>query len=436
MEYVLNKQNVINKVDILEGIIKSDINRFNKKVRGEETDNSFDRLKIVFHKTRFSLFLAGQDELIFPITADIWPSLTCDARCSSCTYINNRARQIADNSSKRFFLDTNITYQFFESFQKAGGNSIIVTGGGEPLLHPDIKLITRNIRSSGLAWGMFTHGLHLDDSIADGLLENEPRFIRISFNAGSSGYHHSKYRLGREALDKITKNTVRAAIKSGKNKVIGVGFALPGSIHDHEILSILDRCTKLFEDSKGTIRSIAFRPEIISFSNQQARNKQPNNTRLESLAYKLHEQIVQPLKTRCGNELTIELKTEMFSRTSKELTRTLSSVATPWATATDHLLNGYIMTELNGSPWNGVKYGSFKNIEFSTLWMSDKRINIMNNFASGSRLIPISHKLSHIDEYLSLIRESVGIMNEREIRDFYKRLEHINFPIIRHWDFL
>ncbi|MEZ4667558.1 MAG: radical SAM protein [Anaerolineae bacterium] len=159
-----------------------------------------------------------------PITFEVWPSLTCNARCPLCTYALNNARLEADRSENLFVADVSTYKRIFESFRQAGVHSLIITGGGEPTLHPQVADLLSHAYRLGFAWGMFTHGLNLTEKLIHDFLACEPRFIRVSVNAGSARSHELEYRVGKGSYAQVAQNvTLAAKISHQYNRVIGLG---------------------------------------------------------------------------------------------------------------------------------------------------------------------------------------------------------------------
>lgn len=402
-----------------------------------QDDYSEDRFKIFFHKDRLCTFLQGHDYKITPITFELWPSLSCDARCPLCTYSLNNARQEADQSAKLFLSDVDNYIRILGQFKEAGVNSVIITGGGEPLLNPRLLELTTRVKAMQFSWGMFTHGMLLTENTIHGLLSSSPRFIRISINAGSSLGHNREYRIGKHTYDLVRSKAILAStISQSYSKSIGLGYALNGGISDPDLSGIREFIIDIMEKSKGGLASVAFRPKVIYYSpSGQPTAKQPRADLLPELVRKIDEFITAPLHAMYGNELKIDFKKGMFMRLYKSgIPR--NSLATGWAGSIDEKGRGYILSELNGSPWPNSQIGDFSRDTFANVWYGNKRKSIVEKYAKGEILAPAHHKLSHVDETLREIRNSVGILNEDETNSFFEKLDSHQLVKPKNWDFL
>ncbi len=403
----------------------------------EKDDYSEDRIKIFFHKERLSYFLQGYDEKVIPITFEIWPSLSCDARCPFCTYSLNNARKEADKSQDIYLADTDNYKNILSQFKEAGVNSIILTGGGEPLINPKLVEIAMHINKLNLSWGMFTHGMLLNEDNINGLLSSSPRFVRISINAGSALGHKREYRIGMHTYELVKNNAITAAnISHQYKKTIGLGYAVNGKTSDEELLGMKNFITEVMEQSKGGLASVSFRPKVIYYNNiGEPSIQQPNANSLPNLINKIEELVVSPLQETFKNELKIDFKKGMFRRLYNNMMPS-NSIATGWTGSIDEKGRAYIISELNGSTWINSELGNFGINDFSDVWQSDKRKSIVSKYSAGELLAPTHNKLSHIDETLKEIRGHIGIMNEQEVNSFFHLLEKEQLAKPKNWDFL
>lgn len=400
-------------------------------------DFSEDKIKIFFHKKRMSHFLMGEDWKIVPITFEVWPSLSCDARCPLCTYSLNHARKEADKLENLILANTDDYQKLFAKFRVAGVNSLIFTGGGEPTLHPDLPRMTKAAFDNELGWGMFTHGLQLTEKTVHNLLASNPRFLRISINSGSHEGHKQEYRIGLHTYDKVRENAIMAAkISNEYKRCIGLGYALNGKISIEELEGIASFIIDVFEKSGGGLKSIAFRPKVHYYNSKgEPVKKQPFVTELAELPQRIEAHITSRVKKITGNELKIDLKTGMFDRLVKS--EPANTIASNWTGSIDHLGTGYLLSELNGSPWQNSSYGNFVNTDdFFDVWNGIERLRLSNEIENGQILAPAHHKISHIDDALKEIRNSIGTLTKAEINEFYTLFENKNFNKPSNWDFL
>jgi MoaA/NifB/PqqE/SkfB family radical SAM enzyme len=82
-----------------------------------------------------------------PILAHIIPMRRCNLSCAYCNEYDNHSRPVP-------------VAIMFERIDRlaALGTTIITVSGGEPLLHPDLDLLIRQVRRRGMIAGMITNG--------------------------------------------------------------------------------------------------------------------------------------------------------------------------------------------------------------------------------------------------------------------------------------
>lgn len=425
------------KINWLVNYVKKIFLAYDGVISDQEPDFSQDRAKIVFHDDRFRHFLLGQDDRILPITMEGWTSLTCNARCPNCTYTINQARNDSYRANQKLFSDISILRDILTDFSKAGIKSIIWTGGGEPTLNPQLSETVKMTKKVGLEWGIFTHGMNLSEKITKDLLSYEPRFFRISIKAGTAKSHYHEYKIHNNSYSIVKKNVIDAAKMTSYNKLcVGLGYALDGTVSKIELEGIKQFINDVMDESGGKLGFAAFRPKVICYKkNGEILLDQPLSNNLIKLPNMIEEYIIQPLKARFGDDLKLDLKRAMFNRLASPSSPKLS-LATPWAGSMNHLGEGFILSELNGSPWKNTKYGSFAKKSFTETWFSKERIRLMELYKSGQILAPVHHKLSHVDEMLIEIRNRIGILKNNEVDEFFKQLNKMQKPNIKNWDFL
>jgi hypothetical protein len=322
--------------------------------------------------------------------------------------------------------------------RNAGVNSVIFTGGGEPLLNPDLPALAHKAAEVGLKWGLFTNGHTATDPMIEQLLAAEPRFVRISINAGSDVKYENEYRLGVGSYRIVRENVIRFAGASSRasQRCVGLNYALDGFVGSGELAGIVDFVSEVMETTSGALATVAFRPKVVYFDARgKTRAHQPRASVLRDLAHRIRDEVVAPLRSRFDGALRIDHKFGMFLRAASGAIQPMSQ-ATPWTSQMDHRGVGFITSELNGTPWPGFDFGAFDGGNFVQTWFSDRRLALMKEFASGSGRVPVHHKIAHIDTLLLDVRNAVGVMSEMEIRDFWERLEIPTRVLHQNWDFL
>ena len=92
----------------------------------------------------------------------------CNLKCAFCSCANR------DRDGEMSYTDASM---LLTRFRVLGCRAVTVTGGGEPLLHPQINDIIDKARQLGISVGLVTNGLALDS-----LTNGWPSWVRISFS--------------------------------------------------------------------------------------------------------------------------------------------------------------------------------------------------------------------------------------------------------------
>ncbi|HET9741945.1 MAG TPA: radical SAM protein [Terriglobales bacterium] len=82
-----------------------------------------------------------------PVMAHIVPMRRCNLSCAYCNEYDDVSKPVA----------IEVMYGRVDRLAKLG-TTVVTISGGEPLLHPDLDLIIRRVRSHGMLAGMITNG--------------------------------------------------------------------------------------------------------------------------------------------------------------------------------------------------------------------------------------------------------------------------------------
>jgi hypothetical protein len=233
------------------------------------------------------------------------------------------------------------------------------------------------------------------------VLTIKPSLLRLSINSGSSQSHHKEYGLGDEIYNLVQSNSIMACLRASDTSTkIGLGYALSGNTTVEELSGMAQFISNVMEKSRGNLAFAAFRPKVSFYQNNgKPTNKQPFNKQLGRLPSLIEEYVAKPLEKQFGSALRIQIKHGMFNRLAEECSPS-SSLATPWAGSISHTGDGYIISELNGSPWSNSCYGNFPAHGFDSVWNSEERQRLRRGYESGELLAPGHHKLVHVSKWV------------------------------------
>jgi radical SAM protein with 4Fe4S-binding SPASM domain len=106
---------------------------------------------------------------IVPYTVILKPTNRCNLKCSYCLYQNENH---SDELSKEEIL------KVIDEMSMCGTRSVVLSGGGEPLMHPDIEVIVEALTDANILIGLVTNGFFIGDHNDD--FWNRIEWCRIS----------------------------------------------------------------------------------------------------------------------------------------------------------------------------------------------------------------------------------------------------------------
>ena len=102
----------------------------------------------------------GIDDISFPVRVDIDITQKCNSNCTFCFSKKYQNKLYSNQWISKEDLD-----RLLKSLSKSGVKSVRYCGGGEPLLHPDIKEILKLPKKYDLLLSLITNGDYLDDEL-------------------------------------------------------------------------------------------------------------------------------------------------------------------------------------------------------------------------------------------------------------------------------
>jgi cyclic pyranopterin phosphate synthase len=168
-------------------------------------------MKILSCYREVQTVLAGK--MPVPRTMEFFLSNTCNHACVGC---HSRYLHKADER----FLDFDKLKEVVADIARLGVEGVEISGGGEPLMYPDIIPAIAYMRSKGLKVGMFTNGTLLNPDLSEFLVENL-LFLRVAVDAGNRETYRKIH--GRDDFEKL-KDNLRHLVELGAAKDHGKKF--------------------------------------------------------------------------------------------------------------------------------------------------------------------------------------------------------------------
>ena len=157
------------------------------------TYNSFNsQEKILHNMEKLNNFFNGGKTLI---VTELDLTNRCNNRCPQCIGTKQGDDELTWDEIQRIISD----------LRALGNQGIILSGGGEPLLHERFMGTLDLIRRSGMKVGLNSNGLALTEEIAAAIAKN-CEYFRISLDAGTPEVYRHTHGMGEEAFNKTVSN--------------------------------------------------------------------------------------------------------------------------------------------------------------------------------------------------------------------------------------
>lgn len=180
----------------------------------------FNPMKILNHWDTLNAILKGWNPP--PVSCEIDLSNLCNHDCIWCMYDDFK-------KEKNMMLPTKTTLNLINDLSEAGVKSVTFTGGGEPLMNPDVVKALYKVKDMGMEVGLVTNGELLNTEMCKTIIET-CKFIRISLDAATSKTHLAIHRPKDSSIDifeKILINLQRFVFLRGTTNndlTIGIAF--------------------------------------------------------------------------------------------------------------------------------------------------------------------------------------------------------------------
>lgn len=165
--------------------------------------------KCNLHGETIKQWLKGENP--YAVTTEIDLCGFCNHKCSFCFF--------KDRHFSEYICRSDIESVLCQIKNK-GGKAVVFTGGGEPLLNPNICEITKTAKNLGLDLGLVTNGSRLH-TIAD--VKHLFTWIRISLDAALPETYKKMHGMDKQHFKKVLDN-IAALHNTSCKTTIGIAF--------------------------------------------------------------------------------------------------------------------------------------------------------------------------------------------------------------------
>ena len=371
-------------------------------------DVAFDGLRVLQHPERFRKFLMGQELDIVPVTVQMWPSLSCDVRCPTCPYRLTDARDEADRDAALHLMPFDLFKRLVCSLKEAGVKAVFLTGGGEPLLHPEIASMACELQSIGLSWGLFTNGISLTAEIGEKLLRAAPGVFRVSLDAGTPDLYSKIYATDPQMFSVVKANIVTVGTIAAQLDYnwFGVGFAVMPNTSTADICEMRDTFIGLVEQTNMGVNFASFRPRVVHHHKKEVVVPQRWSGQYRDLAQRIRDHVVEPINEAYKGLVRIDHKYGAFTDCDRDVSPK-GGWGGSWIATLDHSASGSIVSHMTGASNNPTAWGSALNGgNFLGAWDSDRRRAAQQLVIDGVVRLPVANGFRAIDAFLEKVKDT------------------------------
>lgn len=172
--------------------------------------NNFNAFEKVFkHQTELNLFFNSHRTLI---SLELDLTNFCDNKCPGCTGMKDINAHLSLEQINKLIID----------MKEVGIQSVIISGGGEPTLHPCFSEILYLIKSNGIKIGINTNGLSLTKEKIYAILDC-CEYCRFSLDAGTPEMFKKTHGMEAHHFNKIIDN-IKTIVKIKKEYNVGIAI--------------------------------------------------------------------------------------------------------------------------------------------------------------------------------------------------------------------
>ncbi len=181
-----------------------------------------------------------QGKIPVPRTVEFFISNKCQHACQDC-------HSTSLHNIQPHFIDTKKTKEILSELKELGVEGLEISGGGEPLLHPDFIEIIKDAKIKGFKLGLFTNGIHLDNQLSELILQNF-LFVRIALDSATSTTYLKVHNADDfKKLVKKIKQLISLKKQMGSQTTIGLKFLI-SKLNAHEVDLTIQLAEKIGSD--------------------------------------------------------------------------------------------------------------------------------------------------------------------------------------------
>jgi MoaA/NifB/PqqE/SkfB family radical SAM enzyme len=137
--------------------------------------------------------LTGQVAYTGPFYVSVDLTHRCNLRCLGCPYHSPYVNNASSDHRSISDIPPRIIEELCKELKTMNTDTFVLSGGGEPLLHPDILELVAAVKTSGFHTILFTNGTLLERNLIQTFIDLKLDVIRISLWAASPEQYQQNY---------------------------------------------------------------------------------------------------------------------------------------------------------------------------------------------------------------------------------------------------
>lgn len=137
--------------------------------------------------------LTGQVAYTGPFYVSVDLTHRCNLRCLGCPYHSPYVKATSSDHRPISDIPLRIVEELCKELKTMNTDTLVLSGGGEPLLHPDILKLVATVKTSGFYTILFTNGTLLERNLTQTFIDLKFDVIRISLWATSPEQYQRNY---------------------------------------------------------------------------------------------------------------------------------------------------------------------------------------------------------------------------------------------------
>ena len=170
-----------------------------------------------------------------PVRVIYEPTIDCNLKCPMC----DRTHKAEYNKHKSNQLSIDLALQFLRDIASMGVENILLIGGGEPLMHPDIQEIINLIKRNNIHLHLWTNGTLINEKNV-GFFASNCDIITVSLDSPYSDINDQLR--GAHGATQKSINALRLLRQYNKNLYLRIHSVLSGRNipHLNDFLPLID----------------------------------------------------------------------------------------------------------------------------------------------------------------------------------------------------